>query len=94
MTSHCTETTMRRDEYGDVHATTAAERAFNAWLEKNGFKSADDVCPVDTESGSYVGAKDAWDLVYDFLADNPRFESRYTELRDYAVELGQLANTF
>lgn len=78
---------------GDMKTISAPCALFDQWLGSKGYQLAVDCAPWDSrEFGGYLGAEDAWDLVYDFLDDHPNQSAHLDELQQYAAELGEVSN--
>lgn len=66
--------------------------AFEKYLAGQGYEPAADVCPW--ADGEYFGAVDAYDLVDNFIGEEPVYEASRDEITTHACEIGPISNAF
>jgi len=81
--------------YDDFDKYTKTEEAFIDWLTSEGYEPAIECCPID--DGELMFATDTYDLLDDYLSENPQPNEKEEELRKFALfdgYWGQVSNAF
>jgi len=66
--------------------------AFEDYLTENGYELAVEVCSYCSAEGGYLGAKDASDLVLNFLGEYPEWDEHQAEIEAHALEIGEVSD--
>ena len=76
----------------DAKTIGEPEARFERWLSREKYQLAVDVCPYNSREGGYQMAKDAIDVLDEYLADHPREERYADQLAKRAADIGLISN--